>query len=257
MSEYSPSIRLAWKMAAGEARLTHATEIEPAHLLIGICKLCDADLAQVLAGKVLSERQKNLVKDEVEFLRKQCGEAGMDLQRLRRRLRGVVMQPKPPVIPRRFPRSHTTKQVFSWAETIATAQGDYLQLPHLLQGLLELPSPPWMAIFAEMGIENCREQLFPTGLNYHESKAVTQMVESVEEVVENDLLPTETMRLVQGAIAHNPSLRNPAVMQKAIARNARLRNMLKAGGIELIKLIFPPLGIPIAMILAWLEDSAE
>jgi hypothetical protein len=38
MSGYCASVLLAWSIAAAEAHAANAAEIEPAHLLLGICK---------------------------------------------------------------------------------------------------------------------------------------------------------------------------------------------------------------------------
>ncbi|WP_414621698.1 hypothetical protein [Calothrix sp. CCY 0018] len=40
-----------------------------------------------------------------------------------------------------------------------------------------------------------------------------------------------------------------------VRKNARIREMLLAGGIELIKILCPPLGIPIEMGKRWLETA--
>ena len=40
-----------------------------------------------------------------------------------------------------------------------------------------------------------------------------------------------------------------------VRKNARIREMLLAGGIELIKILCPPLGIPIEMGKQWLETA--
>jgi len=45
----SDGLPLSWRIAAREAPVGHLPEIEPAHLLIGLCKLCDLGAAQVRA----------------------------------------------------------------------------------------------------------------------------------------------------------------------------------------------------------------
>jgi hypothetical protein len=46
-----------------------------------------------------------------------------------------------------------------------------------------------------------------------------------------------------------------AQVDAEIKKNSRLRNILIAGGIELIKILCPPLGIPIEMGRKWLETA--
>lgn len=50
-------------------------------------------------------------------------------------------------------------------------------------------------------------------------------------------------------------------VQQEIKRNptfkARLRNALKEGGIEALKVLFAPVGIPIEMVRGWIEAEAE
>lgn len=50
-------------------------------------------------------------------------------------------------------------------------------------------------------------------------------------------------------------------LQQEIKQNptfkARLRNALKEGGIEALKVLFAPIGIPIEMVKGWIEAEAE
>ncbi|WP_293096242.1 hypothetical protein [Moorena sp. SIOASIH] len=50
-------------------------------------------------------------------------------------------------------------------------------------------------------------------------------------------------------------------LQQAIKQNptfkTRLRNALKEGGIEALKVLFAPIGIPIEMVKGWIEAEAE
>ena len=46
-----------------------------------------------------------------------------------------------------------------------------------------------------------------------------------------------------------------AKFDEKVRTNARIREMLLAGGIELIKILCPPLGIPIEMGKRWLETA--
>ncbi len=50
---------------------------------------------------------------------------------------------------------------------------------------------------------------------------------------------------LQQEIQQNPTLK------------ARLKNALKEGGIEALKVLFSPIGIPIEMVRGWIEAEAE
>ena len=44
MRKFSPGVMLLWQLAAAEATAARRPEIEPEHLLLGLCKICDAGL---------------------------------------------------------------------------------------------------------------------------------------------------------------------------------------------------------------------
>lgn len=256
MTPLSPSALLTWQIAANEAQTTHAREIEPTHLTIAFSKLCDTDLSRLIPDSIAPQEREE-IETEVNNLRQKCDRAGIDLSKLRRRLRGIISQPPSNIVPTSMHRSAATKEVFQWAETLAEGEGKALQLSHLLQALLESPTAPQTKIFVEMGIENPRDRLFEETLNHQESQAVTEIVHSLESIPNPQESIPETLRVVEAAIARNPALKNPGVIEKAVKRNPKLRKILQVGGIELLKVIFPPIGIPIAMILVWLEESDE
>ncbi len=138
---YSEATGLAWEIARGEAGLCNAYEIEPAHLLMGIAKLCEGDANGCDA-------------DEIARVRAFFADARLDGTSFRRRLRHVVTQPGDR-LPLPGHRSATTKLVFGRAEKLATpdeAARPVLQLRHLLQALFESDNPPWAFLLAEMGV---------------------------------------------------------------------------------------------------------
>ncbi|MEG3435999.1 hypothetical protein V0288_02610 [Pannus brasiliensis CCIBt3594] len=48
-----------------------------------------------------------------------------------------------------------------------------------------------------------------------------------------------------------------AQVNEEVKKNSRLRSILLVGGIELLKILCPPLGIPIEMGRKWLETARE
>jgi hypothetical protein len=77
---------------------------------------------------------------------------------------------------------------------------------------------------------------------------IQQLLKQLEETY-----PTATVAEKQSALA--------VTLQQEIKQNptfkARLRNALKAGGIEALKVLFAPIGIPIEMVRGWIEPEAE
>src|SRR5205809_4336419 len=88
MSSHSPSVILAWSVAAAEARAVQAHEIEPAHLLIGVCKLCDPELGRRMAPS--DEALQTGFAHEGERLRTAFASIGLDPTILRRRVRATL-----------------------------------------------------------------------------------------------------------------------------------------------------------------------
>ncbi|MEQ8536146.1 MAG: hypothetical protein RIB93_01570 [Coleofasciculus sp. D1-CHI-01] len=77
---------------------------------------------------------------------------------------------------------------------------------------------------------------------------IQQLLEQLKQTYPN---ATETERqsalvvTLQQEIKHNPTFRT------------RLRNALKEGGIEALKVLFAPIGIPIEMVRGWVEAEAD
>ena len=60
MARYSHGVLVVWSIAAAEARAAGAATLEPAHLMIGLSKLCDLDLDRDLGGGQRSATQPEL-----------------------------------------------------------------------------------------------------------------------------------------------------------------------------------------------------
>jgi ATP-dependent Clp protease ATP-binding subunit ClpC len=168
MAGYSPSLIFAWEIAAVEAKASNANEIEPSHLLIGLCKLCDSDL----------ERRPEFEADILE-LKQKFQRFNIDPTTFRRRLRSVVANPGPAAdTGRGMSRSQESRQVFQRAEEIAGKQGNLPRPHHLLQALWELPAPSWGNILDEMDARNLQEDFFGDAASGFEETIKTETAES-------------------------------------------------------------------------------
>src|SRR5438132_12031177 len=85
---HSASLILVWRVAEFEARNLNASTIEPTHLLLGLCKVVDLDLPELVA-KDSPDRDEVLEEllREVRKLRTIFRDAGVDAKAFRRRLR--------------------------------------------------------------------------------------------------------------------------------------------------------------------------
>lgn len=160
----SKATEWAWQIAAGEAVAANAREIEPAHLLIGVTKLCDVDVHRY----VDDARDREDIAADVSQVAALFKEVAFDHTRFRRLLRSAVAHDALPA-PRSQPkisRSAESKLVFTRAASLAMQERQGAQtfsLRHLLQALLESKAPAWESILTEMGKAGLSAQLFGPG----------------------------------------------------------------------------------------------
>lgn len=157
MAVYAPSTVLAWNIAAIEAKSGHATEIEPAHLLLGICKLCDLDIDRFCPKQIRDSRsQRQEFQKDVQILQQWFENWGLDPTVFRRRLRMRMMRTDRNVIHEGIMhRDALSRDVFERAEEISAlhAIDEAIVRPcHVLQSLFEQPDTPWDSLLADMGI---------------------------------------------------------------------------------------------------------
>ncbi|MDC0831885.1 ClpB protein [Geitlerinema sp. FC II] len=157
MAVYAPSTVLAWNIAAIEAKSGHASEISPAHLLLGLCKLCDLDLERFCPRQIRNNPlQKREFKSDIQVLQQWFDSWGLDRTQFRRQLRSQVARPTPVRVHQGIMhRDRAAREVFSRAEEISTLQSidePTVRPYHLLQALFELPNAPWENLLAELGI---------------------------------------------------------------------------------------------------------
>jgi hypothetical protein len=124
---YADSALTAWRLAAYEASIGGAAAIEPGHVLLGLCKLCDAGAPELAA--------------DVESLRSALTAADIEPAPFRRMLRRRLAAPGPRLAPRDLHRSDASRTLFIRAERIATAaRQEQVRAVHLLTAVLADPA---------------------------------------------------------------------------------------------------------------------
>ncbi len=141
---YTDSTLLSWRLAAREAQIGNAAEIEPVHLFLGLCKLCDMDSARVAELQAEDGVRRELEAD-VEMLRLSVDGLGLDPKPFRRQLRARLRgQAQGPRAEDDLHRSGSSRRLFARAESLAEeCLDDRLRPVHLLTALLEVTDPTW------------------------------------------------------------------------------------------------------------------
>jgi ATP-dependent Clp protease ATP-binding subunit ClpC len=170
---YSNSLMLAWQVADLEAKRLQAAFLEPAHLLLGLCKCVDIDIPASIPAS-LPERDsliEELVR-EYRRLREVFRGAGFDAMRFRRHYRTVLPEGSagltPPVA--RLHRNDAARDVVSEAERIAAASGGVVYPMHLLYTLLAEDDPQREKAMAAVGANEVKlRQVVKRQLFAHQS----------------------------------------------------------------------------------------
>jgi ATP-dependent Clp protease ATP-binding subunit ClpC len=159
----SDGLLLSWRIAAWEASAGHSPEIEPAHLLIGLCKLCDLGAEQVRAlvrpGEV---GDLEALTADGAGLRDAFERVGVDPTALRRRVRALAACSAEPARPVDrdngvMHRSRASRRMFDRAEALvrgAPAGGERgVGVSDLLRALLADPDRPSAEALTELGVQ--------------------------------------------------------------------------------------------------------
>lgn len=137
-SRHSNSLILIWRIAELEARHQNASTIEPTHLLLGLCKVVDLDLPE-LVSKDSPDRDEVLEEllREVRKLRTVFRAAGLDAKKFRRRLRSALPEPRSVrCVLERLHRNAAAKRVFEDANRFAQLGSGTVYPIHLLYASL-------------------------------------------------------------------------------------------------------------------------
>jgi len=157
-SQHSKSIILVWRVAEFEARHQNASTIEPTHLLLGLCKVVDLDLPE-LVSKDSPDRDEVLEEllREVRKLRTVFHAAGLDAKTFRRRLRRASPERRFSLAEsERLRRSSASRQVFADAEHFAQLGSGTVYPVHLLYAILLAEDNHRDATLAELNIDTKR-----------------------------------------------------------------------------------------------------
>ena len=137
-SRHSNSLILVWRVAEFEARHLNVSTIEPTHLLLGLCKVVDLDLPE-LVSKDSPDRDEVLEEllREVRRLRTIFRAAGLDAETFRCRLRRASPERRFALDDsERLRRSSAAKRVFADAEHFAQLGSGTVYPVHLLYATL-------------------------------------------------------------------------------------------------------------------------
>ena len=148
------SLKLVWWLAELEARQVGAPAIEPAHLLLGLCKSVDIDLPAIVPAESpdRDEVLEELLR-EVRRLRSTFRAAGLDARIFRRALRSCIagIRVAPPES-EFLHRSQAAKQVFADAGQFAGVADGVVYPVHLLHAVLSATDVVRDGLLNELGV---------------------------------------------------------------------------------------------------------
>ncbi|GAB3985643.1 ATP-dependent Clp protease ATP-binding subunit [Actinoallomurus acanthiterrae] len=158
MANRSTGFFLAIELARLEAMAGGSTKIEAGHLLMGLTKLCRADIGEVLqrAGTVAQRSDLQAVQEESQRLRWRFAAAGVDPDRLRRRLRAVHVVGPRLTSPTELRLGRT---VLRRADDLAGQ--DIVDAVALLRAVFENLTSPSEQVLAHLGIDDPLAAFFP------------------------------------------------------------------------------------------------
>ncbi|MEW6663587.1 MAG: AAA family ATPase [Thermodesulfobacteriota bacterium] len=157
MSEMSPSLGLAWLIAALEAGMAGHELIEPEFLFIGLCKLEDIATPSHLRKLQIAEADIPTAKAEVEALLQVFSQFNVDPKTLRREMRSTLgkgLGKNEGEIPGTMHRSERSRAVFARADQLAQeASAAKTTIFHLLAALLEDPANKAIRLLKEHKVD--------------------------------------------------------------------------------------------------------
>ena len=157
---HSESLILIWRLAGLEARNLNAANIEPNHLILGLCKSVDVDLLALLK-KDAPDRDEVLEEllREIRRLRTVFHAAGLDACAFRRALRAKHgCKLVSPSVAAQLRRSADTKRIFADAEHFAELDSSDVFPVHLLYAATISPDELRDNLLDQMGVELKRLQ---------------------------------------------------------------------------------------------------
>jgi ATP-dependent Clp protease ATP-binding subunit ClpA len=157
-SKHSNSLILVWRVAEFEARNLKDSTIEPTHLLLGVCKIVDLNLTELVAKDAADHDEvlEELLR-EVRKLRTVFRAAGLDAKTFRRKLRQASPERRFALDDsERLHRSSAAKKVFADAEHYAQLGSNAVYPIHLLYATLLAEDQHRDATLLELKIDGKR-----------------------------------------------------------------------------------------------------
>jgi len=154
MLEFSPGIRLAWRLAQDEARRGRAQFVEPEHLFIGVCKVPGAGDVKDWSG--ISTNHRDQLQREAETIAEIFRRASVDRKNLYRNVRRLA-----PVgnvshdADQRISRSAASRSVFAAAAKLAGARTQ-IESRDLFVGLLTSKPETLLGLLARLDVDGTR-----------------------------------------------------------------------------------------------------
>ena len=167
-SRHSDSLLLVWQVAAAEARNLRSPKIEPHHLFLGLCKVVDLDIPELVSKNTPSRADvlEELLR-EVRRLRNLFKASGIDPKRLRRSLRRAYGRDSLDIIEEgTLRRSESAKQVFLTAEKFGDLTHFVVYPVHLLYAVLNIEDTKRDSTMAGIGFDkhalarNAKDDIF-------------------------------------------------------------------------------------------------
>ncbi len=170
MANLSPSLLLAWDIAANEAANSKSNVIEPEHLFIGLCKLEDFSSATALIDLGYDQAEAELMQPDIDALITVFYQFGLSPANLRREMRarkgtgmlnllggwttGMLKQPSQVSETTVIHRSHASRLAFARADEFALMNGSFSTgVSHLLAALLDNPQSLILAYLRKQNVD--------------------------------------------------------------------------------------------------------
>ncbi len=151
--DISPTIKIFLAVASAEANFTRSRGLEPEHFFLALLKIEDL-LGTRISLEGVSEGKAKEVEQEIAELVEFWKEQKIPCKRMRRRLRGLVVEHQQETGEFEGHRSERGRKLFRNAEAIAHGRGEKrLTLKTMLIACLRFESPVLDEIFQEFGVK--------------------------------------------------------------------------------------------------------
>lgn len=154
-SRHAASLLFVWRIAELEARHLHADHIEPIHLFIGLCKVVDVDLPELIS-KDVPDRDAILEEllREVRRVKTVFRSAGVDPRKVRRLLRKRFEGSHDVLLPKgQLHRTQASKDIFSDGEHLAEMTNSPVYPVHLLYALVSAKDIDRETVLSELKVD--------------------------------------------------------------------------------------------------------